>query len=145
MRGFFGIGIEHGKTVVNLGTLWRSAHLLGADFIFTIGRRYQKQRSDTMKSWRSVPLWHFESVHALHDALPRECLLVGIELIEQSHKIESFVHPERCTYLLGAEDHGLTKDALALCHSIVRLPGDLSMNVACAGTVIMYDRLMKAA
>ena len=29
MRGYFGIGIENGKTVANIGTLWRSAHNLG--------------------------------------------------------------------------------------------------------------------
>ena len=33
-RGFFGIGVENLKTKANLGTLWRSAINLGADFIF---------------------------------------------------------------------------------------------------------------
>lgn len=38
-RGYFGIGIFHGKSSENLGTLWRSAAILGADFIFTIGKQ----------------------------------------------------------------------------------------------------------
>jgi len=48
-RGFFGIGIQNIKTESNIGTLWRSANILGADFIYTIGKRYKKQSSDTMK------------------------------------------------------------------------------------------------
>eukprot|EP01047_Picozoa_sp_COSAG01_P129466 COSAG01_NODE_58919_length_303_cov_0.759804_1_plen_52_part_10 len=35
--GFFGIGIVHGKSRANQGTLWRSAYQLGAAFTFTVG------------------------------------------------------------------------------------------------------------
>jgi tRNA G18 (ribose-2'-O)-methylase SpoU len=144
MRGFFGIGISHGKTAANLGTLWRSAHLLGADFIFTIGARYHKQASDTMKSWKSVPLWHFDSFGDLKAHMPRESLIVGVELHELACPVEQFSHPERAVYLLGAEDHGLTAEEIAGCHRLVQLPGERSMNVASAGTVVMYDRHLKA-
>ncbi len=37
--GYFGIGIIHGKNSENLGTLWRSASILGASFIFTIDHK----------------------------------------------------------------------------------------------------------
>ena len=47
-RGFFGVGIENTKTHQNIGTLWRSASIMGASFMFTIGKRYKKQASDTM-------------------------------------------------------------------------------------------------
>lgn len=40
-RGYFGIGIYHTKNVLNVGTLWRSAHNFGASFIFTVGMRYR--------------------------------------------------------------------------------------------------------
>lgn len=142
MRGYFGIGIEHGKNEFNIGTLWRSADLLGAAFIFTVGRRrYRRQASDTMASWRNIPLWKFESLDDL--MTPFDCMLVGVELHEKAVSIESFTHPERCVYLLGAEDHGLTKAALERCHRIVQLPGRHSMNVAAAGTIVLYDRTTK--
>ena len=32
-RGFFGIGIEYPRTAANIGTLWRSAHIMHADFM----------------------------------------------------------------------------------------------------------------
>jgi len=143
-RGFFAIGIEHGKTPQNIGTLWRSADLLGAQFIFTVGARYHAQSADTMKSWKNIPLFHYLTIDDLVDHLPNDCQLVGVELDPTARPLETFCHPNRCCYLLGAEDHGLTKEALNRSHLLVQLPGRFSMNVASAGTVVMYDRHLKA-
>ena len=59
MRGYFEIGIYHTKTSANVGTLWRSAYQLGAMGIFTIGKRYPKQASDTVKCFKHVPMREF--------------------------------------------------------------------------------------
>jgi tRNA G18 (ribose-2'-O)-methylase SpoU len=143
MRGFCGIGVEHSKKPINIGTLWRSAQIYGAAFIFTVGRRYDRQPSDVLNSWRHVPLFHFQTLDALWAALPREALLVGVELTSEAIDIHAYQHPERAVYLLGAEDHGLTKEALDRCHQIVRLPGERSVNVAVAGSIILFDRYEK--
>ena len=145
IRGYFGIGIEHSKDAFNVGTLWRSAQILNASFIFTIGKRYDKQVTDVLKSWRHVPLFHYADFATFFEALPQESLLVGIELDEKAEDISTFKHPERATYLLGAEDHGLTKEALAKVHRLIKLPGDLSLNVATAGSIVMFDRHQKRA
>lgn len=58
-RGYFGIGIEHPRTTKNIGTLWRSADIMQADFIFVIGRHYQPVPTDTLKSWKHIPLFEF--------------------------------------------------------------------------------------
>lgn len=142
-RGYFGIGIEHAKTEYNIGTLWRSAQIMGAAFIFTINNRYKKQSSDTMKTFRHIPLIHYSNFSDFYCHLPYDCMLIGIELDERAIEINRFEHPERCVYLLGAEDHGLTKEALNSCHSIVQLPGDFCMNVSVAGALAMYDRITK--
>jgi tRNA G18 (ribose-2'-O)-methylase SpoU len=143
MRGYFGIGIWHAKTENNVGTLWRSAYLLGASFVFTVGRRYRKQASDTATTWRHIPLFHFEDVDALIRHMPYSCPLVGVELDPRAHPVTRFIHPERACYLLGAEDHGLSPDVRNRCHALVQLPGEFSMNVAAAGTIVLYDRLAK--
>lgn len=145
MRGYFGIGIENGKTEENLGTLWRSAHLLGAAFIFTVGRRYNYQASDTPKAWKHLPMYHHQDFEGFYEAMPKDCRLMGIEIDHRSTPICRAVHPERCIYLLGAEDHGLSKRALEKCHGMLVLPGDYSMNVAVAGSIVMYDRMAKEA
>ena len=142
-RGYFGIGIEHTKTVANVGTLWRSAHLLGAGFIFTIGARYKKQASDTMKSWMHVPLYNYVTLEDLYQHLPHDCLLIGVEMDARSIPLHLMGHPERAVYLLGAEDHGLSKAASERCHRLVVLPGERSMNVAVAGSIVMYDRWIR--
>lgn len=146
-RGYFGIGIENTKTGANVGTLWRSAYLFGASFIFTIGHRYRFQSSDTVKAWRSIPLFPYESFEDFHSSIPRDCRVVGVELTPDARPLEQFIHPERVIYLLGAEDNGLTKEALEYCRTsggIVILPGDFSMNVAAAGSIVMYDRHAKS-
>ncbi len=142
-RGYFAVGIEHGKTEMNIGTLWRTADIMGAAFLFTVGRRYQKQASDTRKTWRHVPLMNFATLDDLVSALPFACPLVGIELDDRATPLVAFRHPERACYLLGAEDHGLTSEAIERCHALVRLPGEASMNVAVAGSIVLYDRVTR--
>jgi tRNA G18 (ribose-2'-O)-methylase SpoU len=142
-RGYFGIGIWNGKNHYNLGTLWRSAFIFGASFIFTVGRRYSKQSSDTVHAWKHIPLHKFDSNDDLVKFLPMGCPLIGVELDDRAHSITTFSHPERACYLLGAEDNGLSEAERQRCHALIQLPGSCSMNVASAGTVVMYDRYLK--
>lgn len=144
-RGYFGIGIEHTKTEVNVGTLWRSANLLGASFIFTVGKRYRRQPSDTMESWKHIPLYHYDTLSDFAKTIPYDCTLVGVELDDTARPLGGFTHPERAVYLLGAEDIGLTAEAMAMCKHLVVLPGERSMNVAVAGSIVLYDRFAKAS
>lgn len=140
---YFGIGIYNGKTEANVGTLWRSAYQLGASFIFTIGRRYRKQVSDTVKAWRHVPLLHYDSLDQL--AIPYDCRIVAVEMGGQ--QLSKFVHPARAIYLLGAEDGGLPAKVLERCHLHTEIEHMLartrSFNVAVSGSIVMYDRLVK--
>lgn len=142
-RGYFGIGIFHGKNTANIGTLWRSANILGADFIFVIGRRYQKQCSDTMKTPRHIPLFQYEDWDDFIKHIPYDCPVVAIELVENAIPLERYCHRERCIYLLGAEDHGIPPEVLKKCVDTVQLSGDYCMNVSVAGSIVMYDRQAK--
>ena len=140
---FFAIGIDHTKTPINVGTLWRSATVFGAAFVFTVGRRYKRQGSDTLKTPKRIPLFHFDTIEDLKNHLPNACLLVGVELMEGAELIKAFQHPSHCCYLLGAEHHGLSASNLAKCHRVVQLPGRYCLNVATAGSIVMYDRWLK--
>lgn len=142
-RGYFGIGIENGKTEVNYGTLFRTAHILGAAFIFIIGQRFKKQSSDVTKSWRHLPTYRYDNFNDFYKTVPYDCQLIGVEMEENAKYIEDFIHPERAIYLLGAEDYGLTKKAIKSCHRLVKLHGERSLNVAVAGSIIMHDRVSK--
>lgn len=140
--GYFGIGIVAGKTPENLGTLWRSAWQLGAAFIFTVGARYRPHSTDTTHTWRRIPLLQLATIEELRSQL-YDCRFVGVEM--GGVPLSAYSHPSRCAYLLGAEDNGLSRAARALCVEQVSIPAVrmASYNVAMAGTVVMYDRLVK--
>ncbi len=143
-RGFYGIGIYGGKTPINLGTLWRSAFLYDADFIFTIGARYPKQPSDTVKAYNHIPLWQFDDFVSFQKVMPKDSYLICVEQNEKSKKLNTFVHPERAIYILGAEDKGLPNEIIEG-HTVLEIPEakQFSMNVAVAGSIILYDRFIK--
>lgn len=137
---YFGIGIQNGKTPENLGVLWRSAQNMGASFIFTIGNRYAKQASDTHNAVKAMPYFHYDTFEDFYNNLPKGARLVGVELTEEAESLETFHHPRRCVYLLGAEDHGLSKMAIEKSHFLVKFNSQLSLNVSVAGSIVMYDR-----
>lgn len=142
-QGYFGIGIQNGKTPENLGVLWRSAQNMGASFIFTIGNRYSKQACDTHKAVGAMPYFHYDTFEEFYKHMPKSAMLVGVELDDRAVALDSFVHPKRAVYLLGAEDHGLTKEAIERSHHLVKFNTTLSINVAVAGSIVMYDRGVK--
>ena len=141
-RGYFGIGIYLPKTETNLGTLWRSAHNFGADFIFTIGHRYQRMGSDTTKAYKHIPLYHYEDYDDFQKHTPKDCSIICIEQSDKSRDIKNFIHPESCIYLLGAEDTGIPNDILKG-KQVVHISTPMCLNVAVAGSIIMFDKFNK--
>lgn len=144
-RGYFGVAVYHPKTAANVGTLWRSANAYGAAFLATVGHRYYPQASDTCRSPNHVPLHHYADLDDLLAHLPHSCPLIGVELTETAVRLDEFEHPLRALYLLGAEDHGLPAAVLERCHRVVRVPAGVtwSLNVAIAGSLVVYDRWLK--
>lgn len=142
-RGYFGIGIYCPKNRHNIGTLWRSANILGASFIYTIGKRYKQQSTDTLKTHRHIPLYNYENFDDFYQHLPYACQVVAIEITPKACPLQEFPHPERAAYLLGAEDHGLPENLIEQTHQSVFLQVDGCMNVAVAGSIILYDRYIR--
>lgn len=141
-RGYFGIGVYHPKTTENIGTLWRSAHNFGADFIFVIGKRYKKQPSDTTKAERHIPLYEYQTFEAFKENMPKGCRMVFIEQTEGATNINTACHPEAAAYILGAEDSGVPIE-LMKGHQKVFIDTPMCLNVAVAGSIVMFDRQSK--
>lgn len=140
---YFGIGIFRPKTEENVGTLWRTAYVYGASFIFIIDAKYKKQNSDVLKVWSKIPLFQFETTEAFLKTIPYSCKIVGIEIDKKAVPIKQYTHPKRAIYLLGSENNGLTKELKRKCQDLVVLPGDYSLNVAVAGSIVVFDRVNK--
>lgn len=143
-RGYFGIVAWHNKTPANIGTLWRSASIFGASFVGTIGARYERQSSDTMKTERHIPLIRYATEEDFWAHLPMGCVPVAVELTEKARDLTEWHHPESAVYILGPEDGSLSADMLKRCVSTVKIPGSHCLNLATAGSIVMYDRIAKA-
>ena len=141
--GWFAIGIINGKYDVNIGTLLRSARIFGAKLVFTIGKRYTRQCTDTINATNHIPLFHYNTFDEFNKAIPVNCTLVAIELLEESKPLETFFHPKNAIYLLGSENDGIPQDILDKIYHKIKLPGKYSLNVATAGSIVMYDRILK--
>ncbi|MDX1541399.1 MAG: RNA methyltransferase [Geminicoccaceae bacterium] len=142
MRGYFGIGAEGISKPMNLGNLIRSGHAFGASFVFLIDATYgaRSALSDTSLAERQLPVYDFESAQSL--SLPRGCRLVGVELLDQAVELPSFRHPLNAAYVFGPERGSLSAEMTARCDHVVKIPTRFCINLAAAGVVVMYDRLL---
>ena len=142
MRGYFGIGIEGVSKPMNVGNLLRSSHAFGASFVFTVASVYTAGdgKSDTSDTLGQVPFYSFDSVESMR--LPEDCSLVGIEIHDDAVELPSFRHPRMAAYILGMERGGLSAAMIECCDHLVKIPTRFSLNLAAAGAIVMYDRLI---
>ena len=143
VSGYFGIGVLNSKNQANVGTLWRSAFQLGAQFMFTIGTRYRHAPTDTVRAVQRIPLFECDDWTDFAAFAPRGAKWVAIEM--GGTPLEEYEHPLNAVYILGSEDSGLPKSVFRACHDVVSLRAEnyASFNVAIAGSLIMYDRQTK--
>lgn len=137
----FGIGIVNAKNNVNVGALLRASFNFGAAFVFTIGRRYKKQCSDTVSASKNLPVFHCPTIEALDSHIPYAWPLVCVELCDGAVDLRSFTHPRNCVYILGPEDGSVPKAIQDRCPLKVRIPTRRCLNVGVAAAVVMYDRM----
>jgi tRNA G18 (ribose-2'-O)-methylase SpoU len=142
MRGYFGIGAEGISKPMNLGNLIRSAHAFGASFVFVVDAHYtvESALSDTSQAERQLPLYRFDSVEQM--VLPKSCALIGVELLDQAIELPSFRHPLNAAYVFGPERSSLSPAMIARCEHVVKVPTRFCINLAVAGAVVMYDRML---
>lgn len=143
-RGYFGLGVEGVSKSANLGAVLRTAHAFGAAFCFSINAGYDARaarQADTADTPAHLPLWRFDDVAAV--SLPQRCVLVGIELADDAIDLPSFRHPLSAAYVLGPERSGLSPALLARCGHVVRIPTRFALNLAVAGAIVLYDRLLQ--
>ncbi|MHA1598763.1 MAG: RNA methyltransferase [Alphaproteobacteria bacterium] len=142
MRGYFGIGVEGISKVMNVGSIFRTAHAFGAGFVFTVSANYNQavgDRADTSGSLSHVPFYGFPDMDSM--VLPDKCSLVGVELIDDSIELPSFRHPPRAAYILGPERDSLSPEMVARCDHIIKIPTQFCVNVGVAAAIVMYDRV----
>jgi tRNA G18 (ribose-2'-O)-methylase SpoU len=86
-----------------------------------------------LDDWNAFAVW----------AAPKAAVWVAVEM--GGTPLSDFVHPRNAIYILGSEDHGVPRSVLRACREVVSLDSELygSYNVAVAGSIVMYDRMVK--
>lgn len=143
MRGYFAVGCEKISKSFNLGNLVRTSHAFGASFFFTVDSdlNYQDiKASDTSHADIHMPFYAHKSVEDF--TLPKDCALVGVELLDDAVDLPSFRHPLRAAYVLGPEGGSLSPEMVARCHHVVKIPTKFCVNVGIAGAMVIYDRMI---
>jgi len=88
-----------------------------------------------------VPHYEYRDFAEFRRCLPIDRTLVAVET--GGGLLAEFRHPERAVYLLGREDSGLPDDVLAACDSVVTVPTRYCLNVAVAGSIVLYARAVQ--
>ena len=127
---------------MNAGNLFRSAHAFGAKFLFTVQGSYSNSKaySDISRSTYQLPFFEYES--ATEMKLPKQCQLIAIELVESAVELPTFKHPVQAAYVLGPEKGQLSSEMLDRCNHTIKIPTSFCINVATAGAIVMYDRIV---
>lgn len=143
MRGYFGVGVEGISKSFNLGNLVRTSHAFGASFFFTINASVDYaaiKASDTSHADIHMPFYPYTGLQDF--TLPKDCTLVGVELLDEAVDLPSFRHPLRAAYVLGPEKGSLSPELVKRCDHIVKIPAKFCVNVGIAGAMVIYDRML---
>ena len=139
-RGYAAIGLVEPKFNSNVGGAVRAAFNYGASLIVVSGNRYKRERSDTVKAYRHIPLIVVED---LMESIPFDCVPIAVELKRGAKPITEFNHPERAMYIFGPEDGTLSRKVTDRCKHTVFIPTRRCMNLAATVNVVLFDRAMK--
>jgi tRNA(Leu) C34 or U34 (ribose-2'-O)-methylase TrmL len=139
-KGYAGIALFEPKNIENLGTIFRSAHCFGFDYISIIGGRYKRQASDTTDAGNHLPIFQYANFESFRRAQPENVMLIGVEVNGKSD-LKTFAHPKQAVYIFGGEDRTiqLTNDY----HHSIRLKTSYCLNLAVCASIVMYDRTVK--
>lgn len=143
MRGYFAVGAEGISKGFNLGNLVRTTHAFGGSFFFTVGSslNYAEIKStDTSHADIHLPFYAYKNIGEF--TIPKDCSLVGVELIDDATDLPSFHHPLRAAYVLGPEKGSLSPEMVKRCDFVVKIPMKFCVNVGIAGALVIYDRMI---
>jgi len=139
-RGYAAIGLDNPKTDINVGSAIRAAHVYGAAFVASSGKRHGVGLTDTMKGHRHMPYFRTDDLRSI---IPFGCVPVAVDLLDDAVSLFDYKHPERAFYIFGAEDATLGERVTSWCRDRVYIPTKGCMNLAATVNVILYDRMAK--
>jgi tRNA G18 (ribose-2'-O)-methylase SpoU len=130
----------------NVGSLVRTAHAVAAEEVILVGEReWNVEAARTAELYTTVT--RVPDLRSFRSHLrSREWNLVAVELDRRSVNLFEAEYPERPCFLLGAELGGVPPELLDEAQQVVQIPqwGLVpSLNLAVAGSIVLYDYLSK--
>jgi tRNA G18 (ribose-2'-O)-methylase SpoU len=130
----------------NVGTLVRTAHAAAASEVLLVGEKeWNVEAARTAELYTDVRRLAGERELLEHVKSSRYDL-VAVELDDRSVNLFDAVYPDRPCFLLGAELGGVPESLMRECSLVVQIPqwGLVpSLNLAVAGSIVVYDYLAK--
>lgn len=138
---------------VNVGSAFRMADGAGLEELVLTGitprppqptiDRVGRRKSSNVK-------WSYteNAVDAIHRLKREGYTVLAVELTAEAVPYQTYDYPEQVAFVVGNEDHGVTKATLAECDGAVFLPmygKGLSLNVHVALSVVVYHALHASA
>ena len=134
---------------LNVGSIFRLADAAGIGELILSGITPRPPNPTIEKVGRrksaNVP-WRYEedSATAISQLRSAGYHIVALELTDESVPYHSYNYPPMCCFVLGHEDHGVTRSSLALCDAAVFVPmygKGRSHNVSTALAIVIYHVL----
>ena len=130
----------------NVGSLVRTAHAAAAEEVVLVGEReWNVEAAKTSELYTTVT--QLADIEAFRKHLKsRRWNLVAVELDDRAVNVFDAEYPERPCFLLGAEIAGVPGELLDEAELLVQIPqwGLVpSLNLAIAGSIVLYDYLGK--
>ena len=130
----------------NVGSLVRTAHATAASEVVLVGDRdWNVEAARTAELYTTV--LHLPDADAFRAHLAaRSWQLVAVELHRRAVSLFDASYPERPCFLVGAELGGIPEELIADAAAVVQIPqwGLVpSLNLAVAGSIVVYDYLAK--
>ncbi len=130
----------------NVGTLVRTAHAAAAQEVVLVGdREWNIEAAKTAQDFTDVTILESETAFLDH-VRDRGWSLVAVELDDRAVSLFEAEYPENPCFLLGAERDGLPRSLIDAAEMVVQIPqwGLVPcLNLAVAGSIVMYDYLAK--
>jgi tRNA (guanosine-2'-O-)-methyltransferase len=135
------------QTPYNVGTIIRTSAALGVDHLWLVGSTESPTHAKTNKTalgtqryitWTNVE----EPTEAIDQAKAAGLVVVGIELADDALPLHEVDLKGDVCLVVGHEDRGLSKDALALCDAVGYIPqvGKVgSLNVGVAASIAVAE------
>lgn len=146
-RGRVALVLEDVQNPFNVGAIVRTAAALGVADLWLVGSTpplsHPKVQKTALGTQRYVTTTATDDVHdAFRAARDDGYEVVGVELAEGATPLPELADVGDVALVLGHEDRGLSKAALAACDRLAYVPqvGKVaSLNVATAASIAMYE------